>query len=46
MKICVYWKQSEHHYEEIEEEELEELMETTDTFGFEEEQQETPNMEE
>jgi hypothetical protein len=37
---------SEHHYEEIEEEELEELMETTAPFGFEEEQQETPNMEE
>jgi hypothetical protein len=36
----------EHHYEEIEEEELEELMETTDTYGFEEEQAETPNIEE
>jgi hypothetical protein len=36
----------EHHYEEIEEEELEELMETTDTFGFEEEPEETPNIEE
>lgn len=34
----------EHNYEEIEEEELEELMETTDTHGFEEEQEETLNI--
>jgi len=39
-------KAGEHPHEEIEEEELEELMETTDTYGFEEEQAETPNIEE
>lgn len=36
----------EHYHEEIEEEELEELIETTDTYDFEEEQEETLNIEE
>jgi hypothetical protein len=40
----------EHHHEEIheeiEEEELEELIETTNTYDFEEEQEETLNIEE
>ncbi len=36
----------EYHPEQIEEEEMEELMETTDTYGFEEEQEETPDIEE